>query len=79
MKNGLFGTYVERKSGFLVAFKIPDKLDNAFNKATIAAFENVPRSLKKSFIVDNGKVFAARKKLSESTDMKTFFCDPYSP
>lgn len=78
-QTGCFGTHVERKSGFLVAFKIPDRLDNAFNKATIAAFENIPQRLKKSFTVDNGKEFANHKELAEATGMKVFFCDPYSP
>ena len=78
-KTGCFGTHVERKSGFLIAFKIDDRQDNAFNKATIEAFSAVPYKLKKSFTVDNGKEFAAHKALSEATGMKVFFCDPYSP
>lgn len=78
-KTGCFGTHVERKSGFLIAFKIPDRQNNAFNKATTAAFENVPEALKKSFTVDNGKEFAAHIELARSTGMKVFFCDPYSP
>ena len=78
-KTGCFGTHVERKSGFLIAFKIPDRLDNAFNKATIAAFDNIPSALKKSFTVDNGKEFAAHIELAKSTKMRVFFCDPYSP
>lgn len=78
-KTGCFGTHVERKSGFFVAFRIPDRQDNAFNKARAAAFENIPRALKKGFTVDNGKEFAAHIELSELTGMKVFFCDPYSP
>ena len=78
-KTGCFGTHVERKSGFLVAFRIDDRQDNAFNKATIEAFSGIPDKLKKSFTVDNGKEFAAHKQLSEATGMKVYFCDPYSP
>lgn len=78
-KTGCLGTHVERKSGYLVAFRIDDRQDNAFNKATINAFSNIPKKLKKSFTVDNGKEFAAHKKLSEATGMKVYFCDPYSP
>ncbi len=78
-KTGCFGTHVKRKSGFLIAFKIPDRQDNAFNKATASAFENVPQALKKSFTVDNGKEFAAHIELAKLTGMKVFFCDPYSP
>lgn len=78
-KTGCFGTHVERKSGFLVAFRIDDRLDNAFNKSTVEAFSSIPDKLKKSFTVDNGKEFAAHKELSASTGMKVYFCDPYSP
>ena len=78
-KTGCFGTHVERKSGYLVTFRIDDRQDNAFNHATIKAFSSIPEKLKKSFTVDNGKEFAAHKALAEDTGMKVFFCDPYSP
>ena len=78
-KTGCFGTHVERKSGYLVAFKIDNRQDNAFNHATIKTFSSIPEKLKKSFTVDNGKEFAAHKALTEVTGMKVFFCAPYSP
>ncbi len=78
-KTGCFGTHVERKSGFLVAFRIDDRQGNAFNKATIEAFSSIPDNLKKTFTVDNGKEFAAHQALAEATGMKVYFCDPYSP
>lgn len=78
-KTGCFGTHVERKSGFLVSFRIDDRQDNAFNLATIKAFSAIPSKLKKSLTVDNGKEFAAHKELSSATGMKVYFCDPYSP
>ena len=69
-KTGCLGTHVERKSGFLVAFRIDDRQDNAFNKATIEAFSAIPDKLKKSFTVDNGKEFAAHQEPAEATGMK---------
>ena len=78
-KTGCFGTHVECKSGFLVAFRIDDRQENAFNKATIRAFSTIPDKLKKSFTVDNGKEFAAHQELAEATGMKVYFCEPYSP
>lgn len=76
---GCFGTHVERKSGFLVAFKIPNRQDKAFTVSTIAAFAKISEKLKKSFTVDNSKEFTEHKELSEGTGMKVYFCDPYSP
>ena len=49
-KTGCFGTHVERKSGYLVAFRINDRQDKAFNIATIKAFSAIPDKLKKSFL-----------------------------
>ena len=66
-------THVERKSGYLIAVKIPDRQDKAFTIATVAAFAKIFEKLKKSFTVDNGNEFAAE------TGMKVFFCDTYSP
>ena len=78
-KTGCFRTHVERKSSYLVAFRIDDRQDNAFNKATIEAFSDIPDKLKKSFTVDNSKEFAAHKELAAATGMKVYFGDPYSP
>jgi IS30 family transposase len=77
---GCFGTHVERKSGFLISFLLPDGATaKAFNQATLKAFENVPDNLKKTFTVDNGKEFAGHIKLAEKSKMDVYFCDPYSP
>lgn len=76
---GCIGTHVERKTGFLVAFKIANKRNDAFNKATINIFEHMPKILKKSFTVDNGTEFASHKELSKRTGMIVYFCDPHCP
>ena len=76
---GCIGTHVERKSGYLEAFKMPDKTDEAFNSGTEALFEHLPEVLKKSFTVDNGKEFYSHKKLTEETGMIVCFCDPHRP
>ena len=78
-KTGCFDAHIERKSGYLVAFRIDDRQDNAFNHATIKAFSSILQKLKKNFTVDNEKEFAAHKALVQVTGMKVFFCDPYSP
>ncbi len=69
IKTGYFKTHVERKLGFLVYFRLHDRQDNAFNKAIVMAFEKIPRKLKKSFTVDNGKDFPAHKQLVSETSI----------
>lgn len=76
---GCFGTHVERMTGFLTGFKIPDRRNDVFNKATITLFEHLPEVLKKSFTVDNGMEFLSHKDLSEKTGMIVYFCDPHCP
>ena len=53
-KTGCIGTHVERKTGYLVAFKLKDRKDKAFNTATIKAFQDIPEKYKKTFTVDRG-------------------------
>ena len=78
-KTGAFATHVERKSGYLIALKLPNIQKETFNQATIAAFENIPAKYKKTFTLDNGSECYGHKELSDKTGMKTYFCDPYSP
>lgn len=76
---GVLGTHVDRKTGYLVAFKIPDKKDNAFIYATAEAMKKLPKAMRKTFTVDHGTEFYDHKLLAELTEMKVYFCDPYSP
>ena len=78
-KTGCIGTHVERKSGFLIAFKLEHRRDNLFNEATIKAFSAIPDIFKKSFTVDNGSEFYSHEDLTAKTNMAVYFCDPYSP
>lgn len=76
---GCFGTYVERKTGFLIAFRMPDLRNKIFNVKTTEAFSKVPKLFKKSITVDNGTEFTYHKDLANDTKMNVYFCDPYSP
>jgi IS30 family transposase len=77
-RTGSIGTHVERKTGYLIAFKMENRKGDAFNTATVKAFEKIPSKYKKSFTVDRGVEFYSHKQLSKDTDMKVYFCDPYS-
>ena len=76
-KTGSIGTHVERKTGYLIAFKMEDRKGDIFTQATASAFENLPDKCKKSFTVDRGTEFYQHKLLTEMTAMKVYFCDPY--
>lgn len=78
-KTGCIGTHVERKTGYLVAIKLEDRKDNVFNIETEKVFKKMPKELKGSFTVDNGKEFTEHEKLSEETGMEIYFCDANAP
>ncbi len=76
---GILGTHVERMTGYLYAFKIPDRKDNAFIYASAELFRKIPKGLKKTFTVDNGLEFYDHALLTRLTGMNVYFCDPCSP
>jgi IS30 family transposase len=78
-KTGAIGTHVERKTGFLVAFKLDTGTSEEFNASTIRAFASLPKKCCKSLTVDRGKEFTLHSKLATDMNLKVFFCDPYSP
>lgn len=78
-KTGRIGTHVDRKTGFLVAFKLSGGTPEEFAWATIAAFTLFPPQARKSFTVDRGFEFARHEWIKQVLSMPVFFCDPYAP
>jgi len=78
-KTGAIGTHVERKTGFLIAFKLEGTDSKSFVDATVQAFKQLPAEKRKSFTADRGKEFTNHADLKKALDMPVFFCDPYAP
>ena len=78
-KTGAIGTHVERKTGYLIAFKLDNCTSENFNAATVNAFKSVPGKYCKTFTVDRGKEYTLHKELAAALGTKIYFCDPYSP
>lgn len=70
---------LERKSGLLLAQKIPNKTATAVLKATEEYFKDIPEELRISVTYDNGTEFAKHKDIEKSTLMTVYFAKPYSP
>lgn len=75
---GGLATHVERKSRYLLAVKLPDKKAATMTQQTTKAFCKVPRLLRHTLTVDNGKEFSGFKEMEAKTNLKIFFADPYS-
>ena len=74
---GYITTHVERKSRYLIAGKLINK--TAAVTATVAshAFKRVPKALRHTLTLDNGKEFAQFKQIEQATGLTVYFADPY--
>jgi IS30 family transposase len=67
---------VERKSGFAVFAKVPNKSADLVSRAIKAKLKSL-NSRVKTLPVDNGKDFADHQAIDQSLGILTYFADPY--
>jgi len=72
-------TLVERRSRFVILIKLSEKRTEAVVEALIKAVRKLPTALRKSLTWDRGSELADHAKFTVATDVKVYFCDPYSP
>ena len=70
-------TYVERKSGYLVAGKVEHATAENINVFTIKEFKKIPASKRLSITYDNGPEFSGYDIIEEQTGMTAYFAWPY--
>ena len=75
---GLITTHVERKSRYLIAGKLMNKTAAITSAVTCAAFKPIPKALRQTLTLDNGKEFAQFKAIEKQTGLSIYFADPYS-
>lgn len=78
-RTGAIGTHVERKTGYLIAFRLNRVASQEYTQATIQRFSCIPRKYRRSFTVDRGKEFTNHREVTRELGMSVYFCDPYSP
>lgn len=71
-------TLVERASRYTVARRLPDKQADTVRVAWTAGVRRIPRNLRRTATVDNGKEFAAHEAIASGTGMRIYFAHPYS-
>ncbi len=73
-------TYVERKSRFVVAFKLPSRHAVPLRQATVRHLgRKIPAHLRSTLTFDNGKEFADFKSMERGLGASAYFADPHSP
>lgn len=76
--SGHITTHVERKSRYLIAGKLANKTATETAQAATSAFEQVPKTLRHTLTLDNGKEFARFRDIEKVAGLKIYFADPYS-
>lgn len=70
-------TYVDRKSGYLIAFLLPKMNAELLAKLTIKAFSKIVRRKKRTITFDNGVEFSDWLTIEEKAGMDIYFAYPY--
>ena len=76
--SGHIATHVERKSRYLIAAKLPDKSAAVTARCVTRAYQRIPKALRKTLTLDNGKEFAHFKQIQKDTGLRIYFADPYA-
>jgi len=71
-------TMVERKSGYARIGRVDSMKSDSTMRVAKRRMKDLPASLRRSITFDNGKEFAEHQRLSRSTGMEVYFCDPYA-
>jgi transposase, IS30 family len=74
---GRIGTLVERKSGYLRAFLLPNGESTRFATGAAAAVQGVPAKYLKTMTLDNGSEMQSFELLERLTPLRVFFAYPY--
>ena len=70
-------TFVERRSGYLIAMLIENGSAELVKKCTVAAFLRIARSKRLTLTLDNGVEFSAHELIEKALDMTIYFAHPY--
>ncbi len=74
---GRIGTLVERKSGYLKAFLLPNGNSEGFARGVSAALTAIPAHYLKTLTLDNGTEMQSYELLERLTPLQVFFAYPY--
>jgi len=72
-------TLVERFSRFLMLIKTQSRETHTVVEALAEHIQTLPLTLRRSLTWDRGSELSAHKDFTLATDLKVYFCDPYSP
>ncbi|MEW5950193.1 MAG: IS30 family transposase [Thermodesulfobacteriota bacterium] len=71
-------THVERKSRYLMASKLVNKKAESLTMQSTRLFRRIPKRMRQTLTVDNGKEFSCFKDIEDKTGLTVYFADPYA-
>lgn len=78
ISKGCFATFVERKTRWYLALKMPNRTSTSMEKAIRTLNGKVPPGAFQTATVDRGKEFACYSAIEQDTDIQMYFAEPYS-
>lgn len=76
-QSGSIATFVERKSGYLMAVLLPDKTAKSFELAAKQSFAIVPTKYAQTLTLDNGVEMSNYEEIERATALRIYFAHPY--
>jgi IS30 family transposase len=76
-QSGSIATFVERKSGYLMAARLPDKGAKSFEKAAKHCFAVIATKYAQTLTLDNGIEMSNYEEIERSTKLRIYFAHPY--
>lgn len=78
-QSGSIATFVERKSGYLMAVLLPDKTASSFAMAAKDCFAAIPGRYKRILTLDNGSEMSYYERMERENGLKIYFAHPTTP
>lgn len=76
-KTGYIATFVERKSGYLLAALLPDLSSSSFAAAAKACLGQIPQHYRKTLTLDNGPEMKLPECIEQATGVSVYYATPY--
>ena len=70
-------SFVDRRSGYLIALLLPKMNAQLLTKLAIKQFRGIPKKKRKTFTLDNGVEFSDWERLEAYSNMTVYFAYPY--
>lgn len=78
-EKGCLATFVERKTRFYTALKMPDRTAASMGNAIKYLYQQLPAKAFKTATTDRGGEFACHECIKQELNLTLYFADPYCP